>query len=131
MRVVDAYFLVDLLDDDPDAIAYLEEHEDVVDSWLVAAANYAEVLVGEGNYPGGDVYQTHDALDFLDVVDVDETTALLAGQIAQEIGDEGPFLDGSDAIAAAIGRQHDAPVVSGDSDLTHPETQKVVDVETY
>jgi hypothetical protein len=43
----------------------------------------------------------------------------------------GPFLDGIDALIAAVGRERDAPVVSGDGDLTHEETKRVVDIEEY
>lgn len=41
------------------------------------------------------------------------------------------YLDGVDALVAAVGRELDAPVVSADGDLTHPETRKVVDVEKH
>mgnify|MGYP000097274902 CR=1 FL=1 len=47
------------------------------------------------------------------------------------MGPEGPFLDGHDALIAAVGRELGAPVVSADRDLTHEETKKVVDVEEY
>jgi hypothetical protein len=36
-----------------------------------------------------------------------------------------------DALIAAVGRELDAPVVSGDRHLTHPETKRVLDVEEY
>ena len=41
--------------------------------------------------------------------------------------------DVSDALfgGAAVGRELDAPVVSDDRHLTHPETKQVVDVEEY
>lgn len=68
---------------------------------------------------GGEVYST------------DAETAAVAGEIATEIGSEGPHLTGMDALIAAVGRQLDAPVVTADTDLTHPETKAVVDVETY
>ena len=47
------------------------------------------------------------------------------------MGSQGPFLSGIDALIAAVGRELDAPVVSGDGDLTHEETKKVVDIEEY
>ena len=54
-----------------------------------------------------------------------------AARIAEEIGPQGPYLDGVDAIVAAVGRELGAPVVSADSDLTHRATKQVVDVEEY
>jgi len=65
------------------------------------------------------------------VYEPDAETATVAGEIAAEIGPEGPYLAGMDALIAAVGHELDAPVVSADGDLTHPETRAVVDVETY
>jgi predicted nucleic acid-binding protein len=70
-------------------------------------------------------------LAWVDVRPVDERTAVTAGDIADEIAPDGPYLDGVDALIAAVGRELVAPVVSGDGDLTHPETMKVVDIEEY
>lgn len=89
------------------------------------------MLVGEGNLPNGDVESARADLAWAEKHTVDEHTAILAGEIAAEIGPEGPFLDGVDAIVAAVGRELGAPVVSADSDLTHEQTTEVVDVEEY
>lgn len=58
-------------------------------------------------YPGGEPYS------------VDAELAESAAEIVDEIQPGGPYLDGSDALIAAVGRQLDAPVVSSDGDLTH------------
>lgn len=63
--------------------------------------------------------------------EIDEETAALAGEIADEVGPQGPFLSGMDGLVAAVGRELDAPVVSADSDLTHDVTRQVIDVEEY
>jgi len=54
-----------------------------------------------------------------------------AAKIADEIGPQGPNLTAVDAIVAAVTRELSASLVSSDSDLTHPETQRVVEVEEY
>lgn len=36
-----------------------------------------------------------------------------------------------DALIAAVGRELDAPVATADRHLSHPEIQKVVEVEEY
>ena len=54
---------------------------------------------------------------------------MTAGEIADEVEPDGPYLDGVDALVAAVGRELDAPVVSADGDLTHDEVRAVVDVE--
>ena len=79
----------------------------------------------------GDVDGACADLAWVDVHPVDERTAVTAGDIADEIAPSGPYLDGPDALIAAVGRELDSPVVSGDGDLTHEETKKVVDVEEY
>ena len=70
-------------------------------------------------------------LSWGEVYTVDERTAVTAAEIADEMGAQGPFLSGMDALIAAVGRELDAPVVSGDGDLTHEKTKQVVDVEEY
>ena len=63
--------------------------------------------------------------------EIDQRTAITAAEIADEIGPGGPYLDGPDALIAAVGRELNAPVVSADGDLTHRETRAVIDVEDY
>lgn len=129
MKVLDATFLIDYLDGVDATAEYLLDHEG--EMFVFPAPAYAEVLVGEGNAPNGDVAAVKADLSWGDVYETDEDTAALAGEIADEIGPEGPFLAGMDGVIAATGRELGAPVVSDDRDLTHEETQRVVDVEEY
>ena len=92
---------------------------------------YAEALVGERNVPNGDVAGVRADLSWGETYAVDERTAATAGEIADEVAPEDPYLDGLDGLIAAVGRELDAPVVPNDTDLTHDETQKAVDVEEY
>ncbi|PSQ28190.1 VapC toxin family PIN domain ribonuclease, partial [Halobacteriales archaeon QS_9_67_15] len=92
---------------------------------------YAEALLAEGNGPGGDIEGAREDLSWGEVHTVDERTAVTAAEIADEMGSQGPILSGMDALTAAVGRELNAPVVSGDGDLTHEETKQVVDVEEY
>jgi predicted nucleic acid-binding protein len=129
MKVLDATFLIDYLNGVDEAAEYLIANED--ERFVLPVPAYAEVLVGEGNDPDGDVAEATVGLSWGEVYGIDEETAVLAGEIANEIGPEGPFLTGMDGLVAAVGRELGAPVVSADSDLTHPETRKVLDVEEY
>lgn len=131
MKVLDATFLVDYLDGDETTSEFYEASGGDAERWIVPVPAYAEVLVGEGNSPDGDVAGTRAALEWAEKYAVDERTAVLAGEVADEVGPEGPFLDGLDALVAAVGRELGAPVVSADGDLTHEETKAVVDVDEY
>jgi len=71
----------------------------------------AEGLVGEGNLNGCNVDRARDILAWAETHDVYEHTAILAGEIADLISTDGPFLDGSGTMIAAISREFNAPVV--------------------
>lgn len=129
MKVLDATFLIDYLNGVDATAEYLLTNDD--ETFIFPAPAYAEVLVGEGNAPNGDVAAAKVDLAWGDVYEIDEETATLAGEIAAEIGAEGPFLAGMDGLIAATGRELGAPVVSNDSDFTHEETKRVVDIEEY
>lgn len=129
MKVLDATFLIDYLNGVDATAEYLLANDD--ERFIFPAPAYAEVLVGEGDAPDGDVAEAKADLSWGEVYETGEGTVELAGEIANEVAPEGPFLAGMDGLIAAVGRELDAPVVSDDSDLTHVETKKVVDVKEY
>lgn len=131
MKVLDATFLIDYLDGVQATRVFYQSNGGSEIRWIVPVPALAEVLVGEGNLPEGDVAEAASALAWTTIHPVDEQTAVTAGQIADEIAPGGPYLDGPDALVAAVGRELDAPVVSRDSDLTHEATGQAIDVETY
>lgn len=130
MKVLDATFLVDYLNGVEATRDYLREHDS--EMYIHPAPAYAEALVGEGNGPGDvDIEGVRQDLSWGEVYSVDEQTAVTAAEIADEVGPEGPYLSGMDALIAAVGRELDAAIVSADSDLTHPVMAQVIDVEEY
>lgn len=129
MKVLDATFLIDYLDGVEATREYLQEHDS--EAYVLPVPAYAEALLGEGNGPGGNIEGAREDLSWGEIHAVDERTAVTAAEIAAEMGPQGPFLNGMDALIAAVGRELDAPVVSDDRHLTHTETQKVVDIEEY
>lgn len=129
MKILDATFLFDYLNGVDATAEYLLANEE--ERFVVPLPAYAEVMAGEGNRPNGDVGEVKSDLAWTEVYVPDEETATLAGEIAAEIGPEGPYIEEMDALIAAAGREIGGAVVSSDSDLTHPETAAVVDVETY
>lgn len=131
MNVLDATYLIDYLGGVAATKEVYEANGGPEEQWIMPVPAYAKALVGEGNLPDGDVEEARADLAWGQPYTVDEDTAVVAGEIASEIGPEGPFLDGVDALIAAVGRELDAPVVSADRDLTHEETKQVVDIEEY
>jgi len=131
MKILDANFLIDYLKGDKMTKKFYEANGGDAERWIMPVPAYAEALVGEGNLPDGDIEGARADLAWGETHAVDEHTAVLAGEIADEVGPQGPFLDGLDALIAAVGRELDAPVVSADGDLTHEETKRVIDVEEY
>ncbi|WP_251341742.1 PIN domain-containing protein [Haloplanus halophilus] len=129
MKVLDATFLIDYLNGVDATAEYLLSNEN--DRFILPAPAYAEVLVGEGNDPDGDVAEAKADLSWGEVYETGTETSEVAGVIADEIGPQGPFLAGADGLIAAVGRELNAPVVSSDRDLTHPKTKRVVDIDEY
>lgn len=131
MRVLDANFLIDYLSGHPATETYYESNGGEEELWVMPAPAHAEALVGVGNLPTGDLEEAIEALSWGEIYEVSEDLSVEAGRIADEVGSQGPYLDGVDALVAAVGRELDATVVSVDGDLTHEETKQVVDVEEY
>ncbi|WP_423747265.1 PIN domain-containing protein (plasmid) [Haladaptatus sp. SPP-AMP-3] len=131
MKVLDTSFLIDYLAGVESTKTFYKEAGGAEEQWIIPLVAYAEVLVGAGNLPNGDVDGVRAALSWGGVYTTDKRTAIAAGKIVDEIAPGGPYLDGPDALIAAVGRELDAPIVSGDGDLTHEETRKVIDVEKY
>jgi len=131
MKVLDATFLIDYLDGVEATKEFYEANGAKNERWVMPVPAYAEALVGEGNLSNGDVAGVRADLSWGEKYAADEKTAVTAGEIADEVAASGPYLDGPDALIAAVGRELDAPVVSADGDLTHEEAKKVLNVEEY
>jgi predicted nucleic acid-binding protein len=131
MRILDATFLIDYLDGVEATKEFYEASGGENERWVMPVPAYAEALVGEGNLPNGDVAGARADLSWGEKYEVDERTAVTAGEIADEVGPSAPYLDGLDALIAAVGRELDAPVVSADGDLTHEKIKQIIEVEEY
>jgi predicted nucleic acid-binding protein len=130
MKVLDTSFLIDYGNEVDAAGEYLEEHEEKV--FILPAPVYTEYLLGTVHSSAGtDIPEARQELAWGEVIEITEERAVVAAEIADEIGPQGPQLAAVDALVAAIGRELGAAVVSSDSDLTHEETKKIVEVEEY
>ncbi len=130
MKVLDASFLIDYGNEVDAAGEYLLENSD--EQFLIPAPVYTEYLLGTVHSTAQtDIADARAELAWATVVEIDESTAVTAATVADEIGPQGPDLTAVDAIVAAVARELNATLVSSDSDLTHPEMQDVVDVDEY
>lgn len=131
MKVVDTTFLVDYLDDHDAVREYLEAHPDV---YITPAPAYTEVLQGEAyksDRSTVDIPGARAALDFVDVLPVDEQLAVSAAEFAGDVYPPGPKMGAVDAIVGALARREGATAVTHDSDLTHEQAKAVLDVDEY
>lgn len=130
MKVLDTTFLVDY-GNEVDAVAeYLLDHAD--ERFVVPSPVLTEYLLGTVHSSAPtDTDGALSELAWSEVVEIDESTAVIGAELADEIGHEGPNLAAVDALVAAVGRKLNAPVVAGDRDLTHEETKAVVEIEEY
>lgn len=130
MKVLDASFLIDYGNEVDAAAEYLLEHSG--ERFGIPAPIYTEYLLGTVHSTApADIEDARAELAWADVVKTTETTAVTAAEIAAEIGPQGPKLTAIDALVAATASELNAPLVSCDSDLTHPETRRVIDVDEY
>lgn len=131
MRVLDATFMIDYLDGVDAAKAYYESQGGADELWIGPVPSYAEVIVGVGNEPAGEVGAVVDALRWIDPYGVSAEHAEAAGRLAERIGADGPYLDGIDGLVAAVADELGAPVVTADADLTHEAVSSILDVHKY
>lgn len=90
MTVLDTTFLIDYLAGVDATEDFYEANGAEDERWVIPAPAYAEVLVGEGHLPNGDVAGARADLAWSETWEVDEQTAVTAGEIAVDVGSGGP-----------------------------------------
>lgn len=130
MKVLDTSFLIDYGDGVDATGEYLEEHEEEV--FIIPAPIYTEYLLGTVHSNAEtNISKARQELAWGEVVETSQRTAVIAAEVVDEIGSQGPNLTAVDALVAAVGRELSASVVSGDGDLTHKETKEIIEVDDY
>ena len=130
MKVLDASFLIDYGNEVDAAAEYLLDHAD--EQFCIPAPVYTEYLLGTVHSNAQTkIGDARAELSWADVVETDESTAVRAAELADQIGSEGPELTAIDALVAAVADELNATVVSCDSDLTHEETKQIIAVDDY
>lgn len=130
MKVLDSSFLIDYEGGLPEAGRYLQENRD--EEFVLPSTVYAEYLLGEANGapdPGLSVVGAE--IDWAQVWSVTEDTADLGVEAVADLPAQAPHLDGVDATVVGVAAEIGAPIVAGESDLTHEAVRRNLTVELY
>jgi predicted nucleic acid-binding protein len=129
MKVLDSSFLMDYEDGHPATKEYLLDHSN--EEFVVPAPIYTEFLLGGVYGRESTPEQARQHLEWVEIHSVSEETAEHATEIADEIDAQGRYLSPIDALVAGVSRELGGPLVTSDSDLTHPSCHEALDVEEY
>lgn len=130
MKVLDASFLIDYENGEPEAAAFLHDNAD--EEFIVPSTVYTEYLLGEANAaPEPDLSAVRAEIDWTQVWPVTKETADLGVEAVAELPAGAPHLDGVDATVVGVARETDAPIVAGESDFTHEVVRDRLNVELY
>jgi len=129
--IEDTSFIVDVLHDDPDALAYLDLLEKENRPEKVASVSVLELYeaVPQLAVPEERQQKILDVLDTRHVVSADDRVMRKAGKISGELVSRGEEIDREDCIVGATALLVDEPVVTRNDD--HFERIDGLDVETY
>lgn len=129
--IEDTSFVIDILYDDPDALAYLDLLEKGNRPEKVASITVLELYeaVPQLSVPEERRRKILDVLDTRHAVAADEAVMRKAGKVSGELKSRGEEIDREDCIIGATALLNDEPVLTRNSD--HFERIDGLDVETY
>lgn len=130
MRCYDSSFVIDYLSGDERTIQYLEANAS--EQHFLPAIVLYEALQGEVRSAGSPEFaQVRGHLDWAEIAQFDEATAVAAGQLLDTLASEGRTLASADAMIAGTASSLGATLVTDDDDFTNETVRSVLDVETY
>ncbi|AUX10835.1 PilT domain-containing protein [Halalkaliarchaeum desulfuricum] len=129
--IEDTSFIIDILYNDPDALAYLDLVEKENRPEKIASITALELYeaVPQVSVPEERRGKILDVLDTRHAVAADETVMRKAGKISGELKSRGEEIDREDCIIGATALLNDEPVLTRNND--HFERIDGLDVETY
>lgn len=129
--ILDTSFLVDVMSNDEDALAKVDEIESDRIEQHVPAMAVQELFIGVGasDLPKRERRKIRAILDSRPIVETTEEIARKAGRIDGVLRKEGQRIDAGDATIGATGVVLDEPVVTGNS--KHFERIPELEVERY
>lgn len=129
--IEDTSFIIDILHDDPDALAYLDLIEKDNRPEKIASITVLELYeaVPQLDVPEKRQQRILDVLDTRHAVVADETVMRKAGKLSGALMSRGEQIDREDCIIGATALLHDEPVVTRNRE--HFKRIGGLDVETY
>lgn len=129
--IEDTAFIIDILHDDPDAVAYLEGIEKERRPEKIASITVLELYeaVPQLDVPEERQQKILDVLDSRHAVGADKPVMRKAGKISGTLTSRGEQIDREDCIIGATALLNDEPVVT--RNRAHFERIDGLDVETY
>lgn len=129
--IEDTSFVIDILHDDPDALAYLDIMEKENRPEKVASVTVLELYeaVPQLNVPEKRQQKILDVLDTRHTIAADETVMQKAGKILGTLLSRGEEIDREDCIIGATALLNEEPVVTRNGD--HFERIDGLEVKTY
>lgn len=113
MIALDTSFLVDYLDGEARAMAFLDDHVD--DPLFTPAISLFEVYRGAAGTTGGSsVGDVAAALDWVEPLPIDDAAAREAAVVEVELLDAGRRVNLGDVLIAGVCRRHGARIVARD-----------------
>lgn len=128
MTVYDSSVLIDYLDGDDEAIAYVDDHLD--ERAVAPPLVLFEIYQGEVFKSGStNLAAVEGALEWVTVVDGTTAVARAAGELQDELRQRGQPLAARDAFVAGTAAEHGERLVVSDSDFDVPGLADLVDVD--
>ena len=123
-------FLFDYENGASEAAAFLHDNAD--EEFIIPSTVYTEYLLGEADAaPEPDLPAVRAEIDPTQVWPVTKETADLGVEAVAELPAGAPHLDGVDATVVGVAREIDAPIVVGESDVTHGAVRDRLNVELH
>lgn len=113
--ILDTSFLVDVMNDDPDALDAVDEIEAAGVTQRIPAQAVYELYVGVGytDTPRAEQRKIEAVLETRPVVETTARVARKAGRVDGQLRSDGERLDPGDVIIGAVGLVLDEPVLTG------------------
>lgn len=128
MRHLDASFVIELLDENPEAVEYVTDHPG---PYATSTLALFEVLIGEVSSAGpARVNETRSAIEStIGVIDLDAEIAAGVPELQKHLQNGGEPMSPRDLLIAATAKATGATLIAADRDFDNDGLRELMDVE--